>query len=318
MTKNFRDIYEKKHKRYLFQKISSKTKRKKVTILSNNLENLLMYDIDKMMKNDLKIDKMDEKTKERLEEQVRILYVKYIFERDTKYIDALTLHIIPVLLFCLKSYKPYFPKEFPDVIHYVLVAITEEFQYLKWSLVQGGFITFISPRVKKFVHQFLNDYQREQEQIQRTTINEEKNFVVTFEKVWKDETEEIKENIQEIQANELNLDIIEKQDLDSLRLHLNIIIENDVKYTIPENIKLMLNLDYFIDKYNDIIVKNDLLKFVKSEKTKMQDENKVYNLMKEVFVLMMEYNLFDKLKDMKKQEIKEKIIKLYNWLKSAY
>jgi hypothetical protein len=74
----------------------------------------------------------------------------------------------------------------------------------------------------------------------------------------------------------------------------------------------MLNLDYFIDKYNDIIVKNDLLKFIKSEKTKMQDENKVYNLMKEVFVLIMEYNLFDKLKDMKKQEIKEKIIKLYN------
>lgn len=80
----------------------------------------------------------------------------------------------------------------------------------------------------------------------------------------------------------------------------------------------MLDLDYFMHKYNEIIITNDLLKFVRIEKNKCQDDVKVNNLMKEIFILIMEHNLFEKLKKMNKNEIREKIIKLYNGLKSTY
>lgn len=313
---NFRNLHNSKHKRYLFHNAQTKKKRKPKLLFNEkaNLEWMLMYDIDQMLKNDLNIQTMDEKTKNRLEEEVRVLYIKYIFEKDNKYIKELAKYTIPIILFYLKAYKQYFPYDFPDLIHSVHSAIMEEFIYLKWSLSQGWFITFITPRVKKFVNQFLVDYQKEQEQISRTNINEEKNFVVTFERVGKNEEEEIKENIQNIETDELTVEKSFKNELLSLRGEIELEFTNNwIVYNIISDNKFMLDIEHFIQEFNDIIINADLIKNIKYEITHY---TKTMDVLKEVFVVMLEYNLFEKFELLSNTESREKFWKLYNGLKA--
>lgn len=335
----YKQIYKEKNKRYLFWPNMSwdKKNRKQFNdqIDVKNLETMLQRDIDnlsrelwlwktkKWEKNTYSLwweewfcdftDFSEKEIKEILWTKVRDLYLHFMFTRNLSYLEKLSSHTIPPIVWALKQYKKYFMNgtDFPDLIQYVIYNITEEFKCLKWSVWKWSFMTFIYPRVKKFVQEFLESYQRENEEMARTYMDEEHNYAIITEKTspkWRDKDDtEITEHIVSMNITLEDPNEIKQPEINKMFKKMSILIEDNKIKDMHIEWKFIVNTSYFINKFKNIINNSWVLIEFKNKKSEVTEED-----LKDTFIFLLQNWI---LEDKEDKEILNKIDKIILWVK---